>query len=271
MKKLMLAILIFSLVLSFANPSFAAKKEYEVKTLDQFLEIVKSKQDSKQFKEKKDKLKGKNAITDEEKTLLKSTDPTVIEQYNALMEEELRNFTISGESSEAEYKLEKSGITIAVETETVTTDEQPLSATNTLLMDKELKSLAPITTATYRANGSYSYSIKYKIRAIGWPDAVAGLVTNYSVRSDGLRVNWASTSGTSGFFPTSITGSSSVTDSRAERIGYDINAQGNYTVTIGGYNGIGIITFDMTLISRILWTGTNTVSQSYSESGDRSQ
>lgn len=59
MKRLMFVILIFTLVLSFANPSFASEKKYEVKTLDQFLEKVQSKKKSEEMQAKKIYSKGK--------------------------------------------------------------------------------------------------------------------------------------------------------------------------------------------------------------------
>lgn len=214
--------------------------------------------------------------------LLKSTNPAVIEEYANLLEEELRNFTIpenmGNENSETVYELEESGATITVVTETSPSSEIPLlkEELKPKYLTSEVTAASTSSTNYYsRSYGTYSYSIKYYIRAIGWPDAVAGLLTNYSVRSDGLRVNWASTAGTSGYIPTTIVGSSKVTDARAEKRGYDINAMGNYTVTIGGYNGIGLIFFDMTLVSRVLWHSTYSgglnVGQSYSEYGDKSQ
>jgi len=278
MKKLLLSVVTLAVVLGSANPSFAAvknEKNYEVNSLDQFLENVHSKKETKAFKSKKAKLQGKHAITEEEKILLESTDPKVIEEYADLLEKELKNFKISETKADGvtEYVLGESGATITVETETESLSKDDLVSTmetESLIKDDLVSTMA----TQYRPYGSYSYSIKYHITAYAYPDSIAGLVTNYSVKADGLRLTSASNAGTLSIFPTTVVAGYSITDSRAELGGYDINAQGDYNVTIGGYNGIGLISFDMTIISRILWSATGsvglTVNETYSQSGDKS-
>ncbi|WHY98468.1 hypothetical protein [Peribacillus simplex] len=79
----------------------------------------------------------------------------------------------------------------------------------------------------------------------------------------------SSTVGTTGVFPLQISKSSKLTDKRAEKVGYDINAQGDYTLTWVGYNGIGFVSYDRTIISSVkltkLTSANATVSTSYKQ------
>lgn len=282
MKKFLSVVSISVLLLTFTGTASASAAEpksgkFEITTLDQFLEEVKSKKakDSKELsKSKSSNSKSfKSKLTTEEVELLNSTDPKVREEYANLLEADLNSFDFSNEDLVANqpYELGESGAILTITTET-TENTDMVSGLNDFVTLASTSS----TQYIYRAHRStpYAYQINYNITAYAYPDSITGLLTNYTVKSDGLRLTTASTAGTRSIFPTAIQASASITDARAEKLGYDINAQGDYKVTIGGYNGIGLVSFDMTLTSRVLWHGTNasgiTVGQSYTENGDQS-
>ena len=67
------------------------------------------------------------------------------------------------------------------------------------------------------------------IRDRTYPDTILCLKTDFTVSSDGLRATSTSTAGTFAVFPNKVSASSKITDSRAEKISYNINGQGDYT------------------------------------------
>ncbi|WP_214704248.1 MULTISPECIES: hypothetical protein [unclassified Exiguobacterium] len=215
-------------------------------------------------------LSSNEGLLPEELTLIKNTSPEVLNQYNELLEEEISVFSIAddenlGGNSKVTYTLPKTGAEI-----TVVTSNELVELAKTPQNKATVQSLQLI-----RSFGTYSYKIAYSIRALLYPDSTCGLVTTYTTRSDGLRLTGHSTSGTSSIFPTAIKASSQAIDSRAEKIGYDINAMGLYNVTVGGYNGIGLMSFDMSITSKVRWDASTStglkVTQTYSQVGDKSR
>lgn len=205
-------------------------------------------------------------ITKPEQELLAKTNPEVIEQYNQLLVEELSNFSIDLKDSptgdgEVTYNLPQTGAKITV------------TSTSTLI--EQDPQIGIQSYRIHRLYGKYKYEIKYKITAALYPDSICGLITNYTAKADGLRLTSASKAGTTSIFPTTIVASASITDNRAEKIGYDINAQGDYTVTIAGYNGVGLYSFDMTIISTVVWDASASnsiyVVEKYQQDGDKTK
>ncbi|MEC1180765.1 hypothetical protein P9B03_20130 [Metasolibacillus meyeri] len=246
------------------------EKEFEINTLEGFLveakQIVQEKNTGNKFNYiyNYNQPSTNQDIGDKELNLLEKTNPEIINQYNALLAREISEFSIdyakvpSGDS-EVEYTLPKTGaqITVTTTSELIKADLSPGVQTAALIN---------------RPFGTYNYTIKHKITAALYPDSICALVTTYTTKSDGLRLTAASKAGTLGIFPTGIVSSAKITDSRAEKIGYDINAQGDYTVTIGGYNGIGLVSFDVTITSTVRWDASTSnslhVTEKYSQIGD---
>lgn len=284
MKKIATTALAALISVSIMTPAADAKtsKTYEITNLSDFLqegkEIIENEKKapklnkSKKIKSSNSLISSSQSLSDEELSLVKKTSPEVFEQYSELLETELANFKISEDESaegdsEVTYILPQSGAEITV----TATDE----LSNDVITESSSVNNIQALSLVSRPFGTYSYKIAYAIRAIGYSDSKCGLVTTYTAKSDGLRLTSTSTAGTFGIFPTNIVASSKAIDTRAEKIEYDINAQGNYKVTIGGYNGIGIATFDMSITSTVRWdakTSTSLhVTQKYTQMGDRSQ
>ena len=276
------ALVSVSLITPVANAE--SSKKYEITNLSEFLkeskEVMDNKKDAstnvtlKKFKTSNSLVSSSQSLSDEEVSLAEKTSPEVLEQYAELLGTELKNFEIPEEESpegdsQVTYTLPQSGAEI-----TVTTTDEP--ATDEIITkSSSVYNVQARSSLVSRPYGTYSYKISYAITAALYPDSKCGLVTTYTTKSDGLRLTSTSTAGTTGIFPTTITASSKATDKRAEKIGYDINAQGNYKVTIGGYNGIGIYSFDMQLRSTVRWDAKTSsslhVTQKYSQIGDKTK
>lgn len=185
--------------------------------------------------------------------ILSNTMPEVLKEYNQLLVEELSNISIDTTEVNQnkvivkEDTLEDTGAKVAVAVESEdNTDSIPGFTTFASSTTKN-------PTTVFKKNGDHNYKIKYYITAHLYPDSSVGLVSTYKVKSSGISLTDATTAGTQAIFPTTIVASARVTDSKAEKVSYDTNAKGEYVVTIGGYNGIGFLSFTMTLESFIKW------------------
>ena len=114
------------------------------------------------------------------------------------------------------------------------TDIQPLAADY----------IYPMGTKTY-------YEAKVVIYHALYPDTKLVLKTGFSINSKGIKAEYASTAGTSAFFPNTVTHSSQITDSTGYVVGQDINAQGDYSYAAVGMNGTGLFQSSHSIISTV--------------------
>lgn len=214
----------------------------------------------------------KSNLKEDKKDILENTDPEVIEKYNQLLEKDLDEVN----------EVIKSAPTKKSQTEEVyelpRTNAKVVVMTNDEVMEDTEKASNDSMVSTQAINVDYGtthrYTVNHNITAYAYPDSTASLVTVYRASSGGLDAQYASTAGTNSYIPTSISGPARVTDSSADQLGHDINAAGTYSVTIGGYEGIGLVTFDMDITSTIKWDTKRSTSayveRSYNVYGDES-
>ena len=258
MKKIKFILPVIALTVSLAGfnlPSAnAAENEYQITDINMLKEeIVKL-----------------NHITDEtpekielRKEIMEDTNPLVLEEYNNILVDDLKDFYSSNDNEEVELATGHELPNSEAEVKVTAVDVEEFNS-----------NISPMQRVK-KSTGDHNYTVDHNIKATLYPDSHTVLVTNYKVKSTGLSLNYTSTAGTHAIFPTTITKSSRIIDGSATTVGSDINGLGEYNVTIGGYNGIGLLSFDMTITSTVKWTSKSTggqnVSQSYKVSGDKSQ
>ncbi|RCW75009.1 hypothetical protein [Saliterribacillus persicus] len=110
------------------------------------------------------------------------------------------------------------------------------------LVDNELNkniSLSSVKKGPFRSEpkkyGARKYTAWVKLKTLGITVATLKLGNHYSVGSYGLKMRYCSVAGTNGINAVDVNASCKVTDSKAEKVGYDMNAVGTYKVT-GKYN-----------------------------------
>lgn len=197
--------------------------------------------------------------------IIENTSPDVLEKYHAILKDEVENLKFESSNTETINIYEPNN------TENINTEELNLPESNAKI---EITTENKLNNNIIRprlgvSNGTHDYLVTYVIKAALYPDSKAVLTTTYNVTSKGLKAESCSKAGTSSPFPTSITSSCKITDSSATQIGHDINAQGDYLVTVIGTNGVGIFSYDLGIRSTIKWIGTQssklqTVETSYS-------
>lgn len=251
--KKILPLFALGFMLFIIDDSALAKGSYEINSLEELKSEITDLNNIDSSKERD--IESENVVN--------NTNPQILEQYEELLRKDLKNlngqFIQHGDSLDAVYDLPESGgvVKISTSTELVGLDDLLISNTNT----SEIVPFANIS----RTFGSYSYKAKYTIENTLWPDATLGLVTNYKVASNGLTATTCSNVGTKSGIATDITASCEVTDSRAEKVGYDINAQGSYKI-VYGLGGINPVTQYATMTSRVYWNFKGTSAQSVNES-----
>lgn len=180
--------------------------------------------------------------------IIKNTNPQVLEEYHIILAEDIKNTDINVTGTDTVNILGN---------DNVSSEEITLPNSNAkieiITETKNDKSILPRLAVNH---GTTDYLITHVISATLYPDSKAVLTTTYNVTSKGLKAENCTKAGTTGFFPTTIVSSCSITDDKATAYGHDINALGEYNVTIAGYNGIGIITYELAIRSSIKWTGT---------------
>lgn len=198
--------------------------------------------------------------------LLYDTDPKVLEEYQKEVSIEV--------SKKIEDLADETNLEINTENNSGMTKHETIQLEDGSVLEVIVSDVPVIEKTMMRASATYnygsrSYSVKTRVKHILYPDGWTGLVTYYKIGKSGLTAESSSTVGTTGVFPLQISKSSKLTDKRAEKVGYDINAQGDYTLTWVGYNGIGLVSYDRTIISSVKLTkltSTNaTVSTSYKQ------
>lgn len=81
--------------------------------------------------------------------------------------------------------------------------------------------------------GERSHTAKYSIKHVMYPDTTMVLKTYYNLsKRSGITVTSTSKAGTEATFPHRISGTTGVTDKRAEKVGYNVNTNGEYTYSM---------------------------------------
>ena len=187
--------------------------------------------------------------------IIEDTEPKVLEEYFKNLGEDLKNLNTSlnnvsqsGDNSNT-YDLPKSGGSVEIET----SDEL-------LSLERPPSEIMPFVTVS-KPFGSHQYKIVYRVKNTLLPDANLGLVTYYKVSAKGLTATSCSNAGSTGSIVTDITASCKITDDIAEKVGYDINAQGDFKVT-NGLAGINYSSIYVTIVSSLTWKHEGITAQS---------
>lgn len=235
MKKILCTFIISMVSITMITPmvSANAQSKYNINTVSELHDVIE--------KENKD------GINDSEReTIIKKTSPEVLDAYFDNIEKEVKQKINSlGEKKmtidlDSKGEASKSIVKIPIEGGEVVLEN------NMMPVEKDSKG--------YVSYGDYKLESKYRIEHMLYPDTYLVLNTFYNVKSDGLRATSTSIGGTSAVWPNKVSGTSRVTDSRADRISDDINGQGDYkyTIEVAGHQ---IIQRDNTLVSFVKWVG----------------
>ncbi|MBC2173913.1 hypothetical protein [Listeria booriae] len=186
-------------------------------------------------------------LSEARENILENTDPEVLEEYGEKLQNEVTEAT-----NELADKLELTSNAENPENQyasaTTTLDDGTVLEVN--VSDTALPNLLRATTSTEKF-GARSYKVESRVYHVMYPDGWICLLTFYNVGKSGLTATGTSVGGTRGLFPLSINASSKITDKRAEKNGYDINGQGDYTLNYVGTHGIGIYVMYRTLVSTV--------------------
>ena len=180
--------------------------------------------------------------------LIKETDPTVLKTYYKTIEEEINNKI---------NNLEKINVCLDLNSkldDKINTYTIPINDGEIILEYKLTQNESPLRE--YVSYGSYTLELTAKITHLTYPDTILCLNTDFTVSSDGLRATSTSTAGTFAVFPNKVSASSKITDSRAEKISYNINWQGDYTYTVEAL-GNQFMQWDRSIVSTITWEGVS--------------
>ncbi|MCM3321977.1 hypothetical protein [Cytobacillus kochii] len=93
--------------------------------------------------------------------------------------------------------------------------------------------------------GDRRYTATVKLKSVGVTVATLNLGNHYSVGTYGLKMRYCSIGGTNGTVVSAVDASCNVTDSKAEKVGYDMNATGTYKIT--GYLNNGYVDLHSTI------------------------
>ncbi|EUJ53033.1 hypothetical protein [Listeria fleischmannii] len=261
MKKTQLKIIVFmGLILvysSFIPNSASAEKttgKYEIDTISELKSQIKD-------------FKDDGSLLNEEKReeIIENTKPEILEEYTEDLSEKVNEAT-NELSSSTQLEIDISDNEVYKNHDMKILDDGTI--VEVITVDSPVLEKRPLLKATQNY-GSRSYSVKTRVYHVLYPDGWTGLVTYYNVGKGGLTATSTSSAGTTSIFPLQISKSTKITDKRAEKVGTDINGQGNYTLTYIGYNGIGLASYDRVIISTIkltkLTSKNATVSTSYTQ------
>lgn len=176
-----------------------------------------------------------NKISDKEKvdlveSVLSSVDDKVVQEYqqNKLDEiSDIINYEVNPGDLyyEEEFKL-SDGSSIVLSSE---------DASESLIAPFALE-MGPYRNET-KAYGDRRYTAWVKLKSLGVTVATLKLGNHYSVGTYGLKMRYCSIAGTNGTVLTNVDASCNVTDDKAEKVGYDMNATGTYKLTGKVNNG----------------------------------
>ncbi|MGG3496848.1 hypothetical protein ABES08_13940 [Peribacillus simplex] len=95
--------------------------------------------------------------------------------------------------------------------------------------------------------GERLYTAWVKLKSVGVVVATLKLGNHYSVGNYGLKMRYCSVAGTKGTTWSNVDASCDVTDSKAEKVGYDMNAVRNYKLSGSVSNGYVSLTSSLKL------------------------
>lgn len=234
-----ISLLLVGATITSTSSAFASEKDYVIKTKKELLEKI-------------EYFESDNTISDEERQFIfDNTKPNVLNSYLKEVAKEIEDAI--KELSKQEIKITtnnpKDVIKKSIKTKNNATVEVTL--TDEAVADPEPTDDFIIKPLALESFGDRSYRIDYAYYHFAYPATHMVLNMFYKISSSGLTLITTSKAGTSSVFPTTVVGSTKIIDSRAEKEGYDINAQGDYTMTVGGYNGIGFVTINVTIIGTV--------------------
>ncbi|MDO5040359.1 hypothetical protein [Clostridium sp.] len=235
MKKFLCSVIIGMISMTMIIPTVIADAEskYNINTISELHEVIE--------KENKD------GINDSEREIIiKKTSPEVLNAYFDNIEKEAKQKINSIGEQKMTIDLNTKGEVIKNIVKIPIEGGEVILENNMIPIEKNSRE--------YLSYGDYKLQSKYRIKHTLYPDTYLVLNTFYNVKSDGLRATSTSTGGTSAVWPNKVSGSSRVTDSRAEKISYDINGQGDYKYTLEVL-GNQIVQRDSTIISYVKWVG----------------
>lgn len=218
----------------------------------------------------------KSKLNDEIERLfiLKNTNPLVLETYTKNFFQEAADAIsrLSKESMSTDIQLpinlKKNRMELpnggVVQSLVIDQAEEDI-LNNVSTMNNTFATTEKIYVATVFGNRIYTAS--FNVYHFLYPDTRLRLVNRYSVSSNGLVMTSVSTAGTMAIFPTTVKiRTVEITDKYAQTAGNDINGLAEFNVTIGGYNGIGLMSFNTTIISTIKLTSLTSKTATIEES-----
>lgn len=198
--------------------------------------------------------------------ILKNTNPKVLDEYVSNLTNDLKNVEL-----EASFEDTVSSSLDSEDVPKVYSDSVHLSNSQAdveiVAVDAPVENniiSSPVLAATSNStvkNGTHNYKVLKSVYHTLFPDTKLYLTTTYTASKSGLRAEGASTAGTYALLPVTVSKSAHITDSVAKSVGANINAQGDYTVTYAGYNGVGIFSYDYTITSYIKWVKKGSTKQ----------
>ncbi|WP_307267694.1 hypothetical protein [Peribacillus sp. V2I11] len=161
------------------------------------------------------------------------------------------NEAISYESNVNSEEVKTIELSDGSSVELSSTDEADNSnSTNLQSMGFSAKStdMGPYRTED-KKYGARLYTAWVKLKSAGVTVATLKLGNHYSVGDYGLKMRYADVGGTNGTVWSSVDASCEVTDSKAEKVGYDMNAVGTYKLNGKLNNGYIVLTSYIKLTS----------------------
>lgn len=224
MKKVVcLSVLTISLIFSSSNFSSAAEITTKGENLMDQIQTLSERKLSSEKKEHEYLKIIKDAPKEEQEEYF--------EEVIQIVEDGLKNIDVN--IKEGEQVNVDLGSNISLELDSDDTSESSLPKTPVLMSANGYDlSNGNIMAKNY---GNRRFSCTVSVKSLGVTIGKLVLVNHYSVGTYGLKFREATTVGTSGVEPLIIISKSSakVDDSKAEKVGYDMNARGNYSWKIG--------------------------------------
>gem|GEM_PF-5502218 len=218
--------LVFVLTFSMCGTGFAetSTEQYEINSVSELMEKS---------------MKINDGDLSDGMSLADITEPSVFEGYMDRIDGEISNIVedsstavdfIAGEEIDDKkntktYRLSDGG---KVEiTEEVAIDKLATEGGGAV-MSMALSSNPDAVNRYYYFPITITYTATQRIYHWAYPDSKMKLKTNFTIYRNSIKANWASTAGTSAWYPIELKGSHKIIDSVASRVGHDLNAQGDY-------------------------------------------
>ncbi|MBN1040230.1 hypothetical protein FDB39_17320 [Clostridium botulinum] len=175
--------------------------------------------------------------------LIEETDPNVFKSYLENLNDEIQGIIDNSEN-----------IKFFVDTNNSTSSNQEFTLSDGGIVEitQSISPVQKIQSRKFYPWGDNEYKYTYKVKHTLFPDTQLCLTTIFDVGKNAIECTSSSTKGTSAIIPVTVSKSSKVYKSKAKNHGEYIGAQGDYTVTVAGYDGIGLVSLDFTVKSKIV-------------------